>query len=297
GQRLYVSFGAAGFYCYDLDGKLLWKRQLRPMPHRWGTASSPVLFGQSVIQLCDTDGPSFLVALDCRTGEVLWRTTRDPSNTWSTPLVVAVENGEPELVTNSMTRVIAYDPRTGKELWSCRGMTDIVCPTPVAGNGLVYCVSGRNGPALAIRPGGHGDVTDTHVAWRARRGAPYVPSPILYRDRLYMVNDGGNATCYDALSGKLIWQTRLPGQYTASPVAADGKLYFTSEEGQTVVLEAGDKPLILATNDLGETCLASPAVADGRLYFRTEQHLYCFGNSDEDRPHGNQAQPHAGTGS
>ena len=184
---------------------------------------------------------------------------------------------------SSQRRVIAYDPATGSELWRCGGNLFEVIPTPAVGHGLVFCASGRAGPTLAIRPGGHGDVTDTHVEWRTTRGSPFVPSPLVYGDYLYTVNDMASVvTCFRAATGEVMWQQRLGRAqregFSASPIAVDGKVFFTNDAGQTFVLKAGPEFELLHINEIGTRTLASPALVDGRWYLRTEDELIAVGD-------------------
>ena len=179
-------------------------------------------------------------------------------------------------------------PRPAPRFGVCAGNLVEVTPTPVAGHGLLFCSSGRAGPTLAIRPGGSGDVTATHIQWRTSKGSPFVPSPLLYGDYLYLVNDMVSvATCYEARTGKLMWQGRLGEAqregFSASPVGVDGKVFFTNDSGETFVLKAGPQFEVLRINRLQARTLASPALVDGRWYFRTDQHLLCIG-----QPEGNQ---------
>ncbi len=202
---------------------------------------------------------------------------------WGTPIAVRVADHD-EIIVNSQNRVHAYDPATGRELWRCGGTTYEVIPTPVVGYGMVFCSSGRAGPTLAIRPGGRGDVTRSHLAWTSPRGSPFVPSPILYGESLYMVNDMASiVTSLDARTGRLVWQGRLGAArqegFSASPVAVDGKVFFTNDEGETFVLRAGPTFELLHVNRLGEQILASPALVDGRWYFRTGSRLIAVGVS------------------
>ena len=178
--------------------------------------------------------------------------------------------------------VAAYDPEQGSELWRCEGNNREVVPTPVVGHGLVFCTSGRAGPTLAIRPGGSGDVSDTHVAWRTSRGSPFVPSPMVLGDYLYTINDMSSVvTCFDAATGKVMWQQRLgrPTRegFSASPVAVDGKIFITNDDGLTFVLRAGPTFELLHTNDIGARTLASPALVDGHWYIRTDKELLAIG--------------------
>lgn len=286
GSRIYAFFGSAGLFCFNFNGQKLWQAELGPLEHVWGTASSPVLFGDLVIQLCDQQSGSFLVALDKFTGREVWRTKRDSYGCWSTPAFVQTQaDGQPrvEIIVNGTGtndaeggRVTAYDPLTGMPLWYASGTTDIVCPAPLVGNDVIYSTSGRNGPTIAIRPGGSGDITATHVNWKRRHGAPYVPTGVLYHDRLYLVSDAGVLSCLTADEGEVLWQHRLGGRFWASLVAGDGKIYATDEAGTTHVVAASDEFQLLARNQLNEQTLATPAIAHGELIFRTATHLVCI---------------------
>ncbi|OFW50385.1 MAG: hypothetical protein A3G77_07960 [Acidobacteria bacterium RIFCSPLOWO2_12_FULL_68_19] len=281
GQRIYVSFGPRGLFAFDFGGKLVWQRDLGPMDAYHGSAGSPLLYRDRIILYQDQYDGAFIAAFDTRTGQQLWRTRRNAGAGWGTPIAVRV-GGRDEVIVNSQQWVHAYDPATGRELWRCSGTTYEVIPTPVVGYGLVFCSSGRAGPTLAIRPGGSGDVTRTHLAWTSPRGSPFVPSPILYGSQLYMVNDMASiVTSLDAQTGKALFQGRLGVArregFSASPVAVDGKVFFTNDEGETFVLRAGPSFELLHVNDMGERTLASPALVDGRWYIRTERNLYAAG--------------------
>jgi outer membrane protein assembly factor BamB len=277
GERVIAFLGNCGLVCYDFDGKLLWHYDELKFRTTHGTGSSPLLYKDKVIFLHDQNqAESVCVALDKRTGKVLWQGTRPKAMTWSTPVAVRVGDRD-ELLFAGAETVKGYDPETGKELWSLRGPTHEVVPTPVIGPDVIYSASGRNGPTIALRPGGSGDVTETHLVWRAVRGGPHVPSPLLLDSRLYAVNDFGIAQCFDAATGKLLWHERLNDQFSASPVEAGGLLYFPGESGVTYVLKAGDRFEVVAKNDLGAGILASPAVTDGRLLIRTQEELVYIG--------------------
>ena len=226
-------------------------------------------------------GGSFAVALDRRSGNTIWRVDRSERVGWGSPVAVRAD-GREEIIVSSYRRVYSYDPRSGETLWSCGGNLVEVIPSPVAGRGLLFCCSGRAGPTLAIRSGGRGDITDTHVAWRTGKGSPFVPSPLIYGEYLYMVNDMVSvATCYHAASGKLMWQGRLGEPishgFSASPVGVDGKVYFTNDLGETYVLAAGPEFKLLHVNTLDERMLASPALVHGRWYLRTARRLLAVG--------------------
>jgi outer membrane protein assembly factor BamB len=281
GQRIYVSFGPRGLFALDFSGKIVWQRDLGPIEAYHGAAGSPLLYKDRIILYQDQYRNSFIAAFDARTGQQLWRTPRDASNGWGTPIAVRVA-GHDEIIVNSQQEVTAYDPERGRELWRCSGTTYEVIPTPVVGYGMVFCSSGRAGPTLAIKPGGSGDVTRTHVAWTSPRGSPFVPSPILYGEQLYMVNDMASiVTSLEAMTGRTLWQGRLGVAqregFSASPVAVDGKVFFTNDDGETFVLRAGPAFQVLHVNNLGEATLASPALVDGRWYIRTARNLFAIG--------------------
>jgi outer membrane protein assembly factor BamB len=277
GARVVAWFGNAGLVCYDFSGERLWHRKLGEFVSELGIASSPVLHKGAVILVCDHDGgaprsfDSFLVALDLKTGETLWKTGRPGlERSWSTPLLAGGE-----LVVAAQDELRAYDPSTGKPLWQSAGMAGWVAPSPVSGMGLVFAVSGKDGPAMAVKPGGR-------VVWHEKRGGPYVCSPILVDGRLYVHDESGILTCRSALDGKEIYRERLKGRFSASAVAADGKIYFTNEEGTTSVVKSGPAFELLAENRLGAEAYASPAVSRGALFIRTGKGLWCLRSAPEE---------------
>jgi outer membrane protein assembly factor BamB len=279
GERVYVSLGSRGLMAVDVNGRLLWHQNVGRIDNYWGPAGSALLYKDRLILYQDSDGDAFIAAFDTATGRQRWHTRRNASVGWGTPVAIRVD-GHDEIIVNGQNRVCAYNPDTGTEMWSCSGPTFEVIPTPVVGHGLVFCSSGRAGPTLAIRPGGKGDVTNSRLVWSTQRGSPFIPSPILVGDYLYMVNDMQSiATCFDAKNGKTMWQSRLGEArregFSASPVAVDGKVFFTNDEGETFVLKAGPTFELLHVNVMGEGMLASPALVDGRWYMRTDQHLVC----------------------
>jgi outer membrane protein assembly factor BamB len=281
GQRIYASFGALGLMAVDMNGREVWHTGAAPIGNYHGPAGSPLLYKNRVIIYQDQRSGSFVAAFDAATGKQVWRTSRDAQVGWGTPIAIRVGDHD-ELIVHGQGRVVAYNPDTGAELWRCGGSTFEVIPTPVVGYGMLFCASGRAGPTLAIRPGGKGDVTSTHVAWTSPRGSPFVPSPILYGEHLYTVNDMQSiVTAFDAVSGKNLWQGRLGVAnregFSASPVAVDGKVFFTNDDGETFVLKAGATFDLLHVNRIGERTLASPALVDGRWYIRTDRNLYAVG--------------------
>jgi outer membrane protein assembly factor BamB len=287
GRRVYASFGSRGLLALDFDGKIAWHRPIGPLANYHGSAGSPTLYKDRLFLYQDHDGReaggSFVAAFHTETGKLLWQTPRAATVGWGTPVVIAAD-GRDELIVSSQRRVQAYDPATGKELWSVAGNTFEVIPTPVVGHGLVYCASGRAGPTMAIRPGGTGDVTATHVAWSVAKGSPFVPSPLLVGDVLYLVNDMQSiVTAYEAKTGALLFQGRLGSErregFSSSPVGVNGRVFFTNDDGETFVLKAGRTFELSHVNQLGEAVLASPALVDGRWYFRTASSLLAIGQS------------------
>jgi len=281
GERVYVSLGARGLLAVDMSGKVVWHQDVGQINNYHGPAGSALLYKDRLILYQDSQGSAFIAAYEARTGKQLWRTSRNASVGWGTPVVIRVD-GHDEVIVNGQNRVCAYNPDTGVELWHCAGPTVEVIPTPVVGHGLVFCSSGRQGPTLAIRPGGRGDVTGSHVAWSTPRGSPFVPSPVIAGDLLYVVNDMQSiATCFDAKSGETMWQSRLGEArregFSASPIFVDGKVFFTNDDGETFVLKAGRTFQQLHVNNIGERMLASPALVDGTWYMRTDGHLLAVG--------------------
>jgi len=287
GQHVFAFFGTGDVFCLDMSGQLLWQRSLASeygtFENRFSATSSPLLFEDTVILQCDHHGDSYAVALDKRTGANRWKVDRpDEWLSWSSPCIVSVPgSGAYELLLCGSLKLDAFDPTSGKKLWTVGGLQNECIPTPVFGHGLIYAVSGPGGKTLAIRPGGRGDVSGSHVVWENPRGVPFVPSAILVGDFYYLVDDDGIATCLDAHNGRRVWQKRLPGRYTASPIATAEHVYFCNEDGETIVIRANQpKYEQAARNRLDEPIFASPAISQGDLYIRTASHLFCLGYSD-----------------
>ncbi|MBM3866694.1 MAG: serine/threonine protein kinase [Verrucomicrobia bacterium] len=281
--RVYAHFGHLGSACLDREGRILWRNDEVRYDSVHGNGGSPVLAGDLLIHHADGAKDPFVIALDRNTGAVRWRTARTvrPKQTFSfaTPLLVG-EGAAAQLISPASGAVAALDPRDGRELWHVRyGGGFSVVPRPVVGHGLVFVATGyARADLLAIRLGGSGDVTDTHVAWRTTKGAPLTPSLVLDGDELYGVSDMGVATCWDARTGNVHWQEKLEGGYSASPLLADGRLYFQNENGLGTVVAAGRGFRRLANNSLGERTLASYAVTGRALLIRTESRLYRIEN-------------------
>ena len=283
GGRLYVHFGHLGTACLDLNGQVLWRQTSITYPSMHGNGGSPLLAGDRLIFSCDGITNPAVVALDRHTGKVQWKTPRDNDSvpkkfSFSTPLLIT-NAGREELISPGAGATYAYDPTTGRPLWKVSTGTGFsVVPRPVFAHGLLFVNTYYDFPKLfAIRPGGEGDVTSTHLAWQTGRGAPSTPSALVVGSELYFVSDAGIATCADAKTGQVHWNERLGGGFSASPVFAAGHIYFQNEEGVGYVLKAGKTFEQIAKNELGERTLASYAVDDGTLFIRGAEHLFRIG--------------------
>jgi outer membrane protein assembly factor BamB len=287
--RVYVHFGAHGTAAIDTaTGEILWKRQDLPCNHFRGAGSSPILVDNLVVLTFDGYDYNYLAALDKRSGEIVWKRDRnitsydradngDYHKAFSTPQVIDA-GGRKQLVSPSAGATIAYDPATGAELWRVRSGGMNAAARPIFGNGLIYCTTADGGWQLfALKPGGSGDVSESHLAWKFNKNVSKRPSPLLVGDLLFMVSDhSGIVTCVDAKEGKLIWQHRLGGDYCASPIYADGRIYLFEVDGNAPVIGAGREFRLLAENHLEAGSMASPAVVGRSLIVRTKTHLYRF---------------------
>jgi outer membrane protein assembly factor BamB len=279
GDHVYVHFGHHGSACLDRRGKIIWRNNRLGYEPVHGNGGSPIIVDGTFIYHADGAANPSVVALDKATGEVSWKVARTvearDSFSFCTPLLITVDD-QRQIISPGSGAVSALDPKDGGELWRVRyGQGYSVVPRPVFGHGLVFVATGFNrADLLAIRVGGEGDVTDTHIAWRVTKGAPLTPSVVLVGDELFVVNDAGVASCFDARTGTLHWQERLEGNYSASPLAAEGRIYFQNERGTATVIAAAPTFTKLATNHLEERTLASYAVAENAFFIRTEQHLY-----------------------
>lgn len=291
--RVYITFGSPGTAAIDTKTfKVIWERRDFECNHFRGSGSSPVIFRDMLLMHFDGSDHQFVVALDKRTGKTIWRTERsidfqdldkngkpaaegDLRKAFSTPHVEQI-NGRWEMISLGAKAAYGYDPFTGKELWRVEERGQHSASTrPVLGFGMIFYPTGfSNGQLYAVRTGGNGLLTDSHVAWRVKRGASNKPSILLIDDLIYMIGDTGIATCVEAKTGEIVWQQRVGGEYSASPVYADGKIWMFSEEGKTTVLKPGRTFEKVAENNLDEGFLASPAIAGKAFFLRTRTHLY-----------------------
>ena len=293
GRYVVALFGSHGLHAFDMDGRRIWTKDLGRLDAgaydvpqlEWGPASSPIIAGDLVIVQCDTQGESFLLAVDVRTGDTVWRTPRDELPSWGTPTVYDSPSGA-ALVTNGSNFIRGYDLRTGRERWRLGGSSRITAPTPVVAGDLLIVASGRapEAPIFAVRRTASGDITlggrqasSPAVAWRHRRRGPYMPTPIAYQGRLYALHDAGILDAYDVETGAESYRRRIPHAgfgFSASPVAADGRIYLSGEDGVIFTVRAGPRFELVAANDMGEPLMATPALAGGVLYVRGARHLF-----------------------
>lgn len=283
-DRLFVHFGHMGTVALDLDGKVLWRQTDLKYTTPHGNGGSPLLLGDTLIFSGDGAPDPFVAGLDVATGAIRWRTPRNTTArklfSFCTPLAIQVD-GKTEVISPGSGFVGAYDPKSGAELWRCGyGEGYSVVPRPIFADGLLFLSSGFDSAwVYAIKPqGASGDVTETNVAWKTKKGAPLTPSMLAVGDELYYISDGGIATCADAKTGEVHWAERLEGNYSASPILAEGRIYFLSESGVGYVVKASPTFELLAKNELGERTLASYVPADGALYIRSESHLWKISN-------------------
>ena len=282
--RLYLHYGTYGTACLDTQtGQTLWTRRDLNCDHHMGPGSSPVLVENLLVTPVDGMDAQYIVALDKTTGKTVWRTDRSIDYTdvfkffrkcFCTP-TVCTHDGRLQVICPAGKGTMAYDPRTGEELWKIRHFGWSIVPRPVVGNGLAFLIIDFEHPELwAVRLDGQGDVTDTHIVWKIQKAMPATPSLLLVDDLLFLVNDDGVASCIEAAGGEVVWQERIEGDYQASPIHADGRVYFFNIDGLTTILEAGRQFKVLSTARLDGPMKASPAVADGALFLRTQTSLY-----------------------
>jgi outer membrane protein assembly factor BamB len=295
GERVIASFGSAGLYCYDLDGKTIWNRDLGKQTHIWGNAASPMLHGNLCILNFGPGDRTFLIAVDKKTGQTVWQkdepggATGEKKSTddkpewigsWSTPVAINVD-GHEELIMSFPKRVVAFEPRTGAELWTCRGLNPLVYTSPLYDEGVIVSMGGFGGSALAVRPGGRGDVTDSRRLWQIPKTRQRIGSGVISAGHIYIHTDPGVAECFDLQTGKAVWEERLKGPGAkgdswSSMVRSGERLYVVNQSGDTFVLKASPKFEVLATNSVAERTLSSLAVSQGDIFIRTYKALWCI---------------------
>jgi outer membrane protein assembly factor BamB len=290
GQAVYAWLGSAGVVACDFAGQKLWHAELGPVLHKWGNGGSPVLYGDLVIVFHGPGEPAFLTALNKKDGRVVWKVEETAINSpvfgsWSTPVVLSVAEHDELILPLPGERIggegflKAYDPATGKELWRCRGLGNEIYAMPVVSEAgdIVVAICGHNGPLLAVRPGGRGDVTDTHRLWHATAKMPQrIGTGIIHQGRLYLAAAPGVVECLDATTGKELWKERVGGNLWGSMLLAGERLYVSNLEGETFVLSAGPEFKLLATNGIEEPTYAALAASNGELFVRSYNHLYCI---------------------
>jgi outer membrane protein assembly factor BamB len=282
GQRVVVSFGSAGMYCFDFDGQELWKRiDLGKWEHAFGNGSSPVLYGDLAILWCgpnEKSGRNFLLAVNKQTGKTVWEHD-EKSGSWGTPLITKIE-GRDQLLLGMSPHLKGFDPKTGQELWLCKGLSVYVYTSPLFGNGVAVAMSGYTGPALAVKLGGSGDITGDRL-WLHPKNIQRVGSGMIVGDYVYMLEENGVPHCYELKTGEEVWKTdaRVGGGTTwGSMVHADGRLYVLMRDGATHVFAASPKYELLTTNSLGrgESTNSTLAISNGDIFIRTFKHLWCI---------------------
>lgn len=266
---------------YDFEGRRKWIVRPGGFASVHGFCTNPILYRDFVIINGDHDGDSYLAALNKNTGQTVWKQPRaHKTRSYVTPLIREID-GEPQMVLSGSMHIASYDPRSGAQRWAIEGPAEQFVASMVYDGKQFYMVAGfPTYHAMAIRPDGSGDVTNTHVTWHVKNLSCYVPSPVLVGDRLYVADDQGTGNCFDTATGDLVWKARMASHYSASLVAAGGNVFFTSDDGTTKIVRPGPKLDVVAENQLGESSFASPAMANGQIIIRGEKNLYCIGSRE-----------------
>jgi outer membrane protein assembly factor BamB len=286
GERVIASFGTAGLFCYDFQGKELWHRDLGRQSHMWGVAASPVIYNDLCLLNFGPGERTFLIAVNKKTGATVWQHDEPGGKadkyigSWSTPILIETDVRK-ELIMPWPERVVACDPKDGREWWSCRGLNPLVYTSALYADGIVVAMGGFNGSMLAVKTGGSGDVTTTHRLWQAPKTKQRIGSGVIAGDYVYIVDDPGVAECFELRTAKPVWETRLKGpgpkaDNWSSLVLADNHLYAVNQSGDAFVFRANPKFEAVSTNSLGELTRSSIAVSDGELFIRTYNNLWCI---------------------
>lgn len=302
GERVIAWFGSAGLFCYDLNGKELWNRDLGIQKHIWGYGSSPVIRGDLCFLNFGPGERSFLIAVDKRTGETVWQhdepinargtaeapfANADFYGSWSTPVFAEID-GQDQLIMSFPYRLCGFDPASGKELWTSNGTNALAYTSPLISDGVIVGMGGYSGMTLAVKSGGRGDITETHRLWRHPKTRQRIGSGVIHDGRIFIHNDPGIAECFDLKSGELVWQQRLTGSTGnntnwSSVMLADGVCYTVTQGGDCFVFRASPEFDLIARNSLGEPSNSSIVASHGQLLIRTHQHLWCIGDRTESR--------------
>ena len=303
GKHVVATFGSAGVFCFDMDGELVWKKDLGPQEHMWGNASSPRIWNDRVFVYHGPGQRAFLIALGLKDGTTLWRSAKPEINTlvrtdnfrgnpngvvcsFSAPILIKVENGpnagREELIMSFPGQTRAFDPKSGEVLWFCDGLNPLVYTSPIYGEGLVVVMGGYGGTSMAIEPGGAGDVTATHRKWTRERDGSKLGSGLIYKGKIFAVNMNGLAECYDLKTGSVLWDERLRGPGSdngswSSLTRLGENIYSMNKSGDTIIFKASDKFETVRSNTLKDTTNATPAFADGKIYIRTDKALWAIG--------------------
>jgi outer membrane protein assembly factor BamB len=320
GERVIASFASDGLFCFDLDGKELWRRSdLGQQIHIWGGAASPVIHGDLCFLNFGPGEGTYLLAVDKRNGRTVWKHDEDTGygkpptadvrasasskstggntakvatdiGSWSTPVLMNV-GGESQLLVGWPRRLAAYDPRTGRELWTCSGLNPLIYPSPIYGDGIIVAMGGFSGSAFAVRVGGAGDITESRRLWQHPRTKQRIGSGVVHDGHIYVHNDPGIAECFDLRTGTLVWQERLKGPGRtgtnwSSLLLAEGNCYTITQGGDCFVFKASPKFELVAVNSLGERSNSSIGASDGELFIRTHQALWCVAAKGTDRRNG-----------
>lgn len=283
GEFVVAFFGATGLHCLDMKGNIIWSKDLGKFPGFFGTAASPIILGNNVIQNCDAAGESDLIAFDLKTGKEVWKTKRlsKPKGGWSTPTLIKTDKRE-ELILNGEFGVQSYNPKNGEPYWFCSSFNGRGSPSPAYKDGLLFIINGKPGDIYAVKPNGSGNVTSTHMAWHTERTRGRdLPSPVIAGEKLFTINMTGTATTYEPKSGKVIWSEKLGrGNYVASPLVANDHIYVVEESGKFTVIKPGNELNIIQENKItpsGKENFRSPIVVNGKnLFIRSSKKLYCI---------------------
>jgi outer membrane protein assembly factor BamB len=299
GERVIAWFGSAGVYCYDLNGKELWRRDLGKQNHQWGYAASPIIDGDSCFLNFGPGERTFLIALDKKTGKTVWQVDVPPVQpkertdgfagqkngvigSWSTPITINVR-GRDELIVSFPEQVRAFDPKTGKELWVCDGLNPLIYSSPIYGDGVVVAMGGFLGTLVAVKPGGNGNVTATHRLWKRERNRNQLGTGVIHEGYFYVLDTPGIAECLELKTGKVMWEERVRGvspnhESWSSMILSGDKVYILNQSGDTIVLRASPKFEIISVNSIGnELTNSTLAVSDGEFFIRTHENLWCIG--------------------